>query len=121
MPAAVIINPGRSVSEGTVEQARANADEWLERMRADGITGVYIDHDATRPCEYGEARWVFTFRHEVTGATAELTIDGLTDDEKRGLVFWPKVYWKGSSCSHPDLSDFLTDGHHIAIVPYPAP
>lgn len=113
MPVA-LINPGSRVERGTLSQALRNARGWHETLTEAGISGVSLDPE---PVRFEDGRWTFAFRHDVTGVECHLTIDGLTAEQKRRLLFWPKVYWKGSSCSEPELADWLADGFRIAIVP----
>lgn len=111
---ALIINPGSRIGEpgegwtNTRETARGYAEHWLARMHGEGMTDVELLDGTTER----EGRWVFTFRHAVTGATATLDIhgiDGVRAYEKRHL-FAPRVYWNGSSCSNPELENFAAPG-----------
>lgn len=110
----LLINPGSHVEGGTEEQARENARVWHGRMVSDGITGVDLVEE---PTGYRNGRWTFAFRHTVTGVTRELEIHGLTAAQAETYVFRPRVYWRGGSCSTPDLTDFLAIGYVLAIVP----
>ena len=65
----LIINPGSRIGEpgngwtNTEATARAEAERWLTGMHADGMTDVELLDGSTER----EGRWVFTFRHAVTG------------------------------------------------------
>ena len=109
-----IINPGfRIAAQGdgwtnTYEKARANAEQWLAKMQATGMTDVELLDDT----EQRDQRWQFTFRHQVTGVTATLEIDGIDnlDAYCERAIFSPKVYWNGSSVGSPRLEDFAAEG-----------
>src|ERR1035441_7477049 len=99
----MIINPGSHIGgpgEGwtnTVETARATAVYWLSTMRATGMTDVgLLDGETER-----EGRWVFTFRHAITGTTVELEIHGIDNVAayEKKHIFAPRAYWNGSSTS----------------------
>lgn len=109
----VIINPGSRVERGTRRQALENAKAWRDRMRAEGINGVALRF---KPLREEDGRWVFAFVHMVSRVECELTIDGLTDAQKAEMMFRPKVYWKGSSCSPPSIYDFVAEGYEVNIV-----
>ena len=81
---------------------------WLARMHADGMTDVELLDGSTGR----EGRWVFTFRHAVTGTTVELETHGIDSTEayERQYIFTPKVYWNGSSTSEPELEHFAAPG-----------
>ena len=110
----LIINPGSRIGEpgegwtNTYETARGYAEKWLAQMHGEGMTDVEL-LDGT---EEREGRWVFTFRHKITQATATLEIHGIDNPaayEKRH-VFAPRTYWNGSSCSDPELENFAAPG-----------
>ena len=113
----IIINPGSgtvpAVGDGwtnTAEAARAEAGRWLARIHEDGMTDVELLPDViTLPVT---GRWVFTFRHAVTGVSVELETHGVDDLEawRRQRVFDPRVYWAGSSAGSPCLDDFAAPG-----------
>jgi hypothetical protein len=116
----VIINPGSGPvprsGQGwtnTVEQARRNAEEWLDRMRADGIQDVELLDSIT----IRDGRWVFYFRHAVTGVEVELETHGLTDDGyhayERERIFGPRTYWNGSSTSAPEIEQWAAPGFEV--------
>ena len=112
--AALIINPGSHIGEpgegwtNTHETARASAGDWLAKMHGEGMTDVELIDGATE-CE---GRWVFTFRHAVTGASVHLEIHGIdnTDAYERRHTFAPRVYWNGSITADPQLEDFAAPG-----------
>lgn len=113
----IIINPGSRIGgpgdgwTNTYETARAEAGRWLARMHADGMTGVELLDGATER----EGRWVFTFRHAVTGTTVELEVHGIDNMEayERQYIFPPKMYWNGSSISEPELEHFAAPGFTV--------
>lgn len=110
----LIINPGSRIAppgEGwtnTEAKARDRAGNWLGKMHAEGMTDVELLDGA----EPRDGRWLFTFRHKVTGATATLEMHGIDPAEayERQHVFTPRVYWNGSSCADPCLEDFAAPG-----------
>ena len=110
----IIINPGSHIGEpgegwtNTVEIARDTAEDWLTTMRATGMTDVeLLDGETER-----EGRWVFTFRHAVTGTTVELDMHGIDNLQayEDDHLFAPRVYWSGSSTSDPELEHFAAPG-----------
>ena len=118
----LIINPGSHVAGGTEAQALANAREWLTHMRENGITdpSIVLDEQSRK---HENGRWSFMFRHLLTGIERELSIHGLTEDEAKAFAARnivgarPRVYWKGSSCSDPDMLDWMAPGYVLAIIP----
>jgi hypothetical protein len=110
----LIINPGSHIGKpgegwtNTYETARAEAERWLARMHADGMAGVELADGATER----DGRWVFTFRHAVTGTTVELETHGIDNVEayERQHIFAPRIYWNGSSTSDPELEHFAAPG-----------
>jgi hypothetical protein len=110
----MIINPGSHIGEpgegwtNTVETARATAVYWLSTMRATGMTDVgLLDGETER-----EGRWVFTFRHAITGTTVELEIHGIDNVAayEKKHIFAPRAYWNGSSTANPELEHFAAPG-----------
>jgi len=121
----LLINPGSHIGEpgngwtNTVEKARAEAEGWLAQMRADG----FADVELLDGCTEREGRWVFAFRHAVTGVTVDLEthgIDGMKAYMKE-CIFSPRIYWKGSSCSNPELEHFAAPGFTAVLTFIPAP
>jgi hypothetical protein len=115
----MIINPGSRIGEpgdgwtNTFEEARAEAGRWLTRMHASGMTDVQLLDGAHPDADMeGDGRWVFTFRHTVTGVTAELATHGIDDTAayERQHIFAPRVYWNGSSTAEPELENFAAPG-----------
>jgi hypothetical protein len=110
----ILINPGSRIDgsgEGwtnTCETARCYAEQWLARMHGEGMTGVELLDGA----EDRDGRWLFTFRHKVTGTTATLEMHGIDPVEayERVHVFAPRIYWNGSSTADPALEDFAAPG-----------
>jgi hypothetical protein len=110
----MIINPGSHIGEpgkgwtNTAATARAHARDWLTQMHTDGMTDVEL-LDGERETE---GRWVFTFRHAVTGTTVELDMHGIDNLQayEDDHLFAPRVYWSGSSTSDPELEHFAAPG-----------
>ena len=48
----------------------------------------------------------------MTGVIVELETHGIDDMDAyaNDAIFTPRVYWKGSSCSSPDLNDWKAPG-----------
>ncbi len=115
------INPGSRIAEpttgwtNTFEQAKKEAETWLETMHEEGIVDVAIvNWDETE----SEGRWRFEFEHAVTRVRVTLAthgIDNLTAYCKQAL-FAPRVYWNGSSSSSPDHADFAAPGFKLTYV-----
>jgi len=117
----LIINPGSGpVAAGTswtntVEGALAEARRWHDGMIRDGF-----GHDVEllpldmhrQAASNAEGRWLFEFRHRVTGAVVELETHGIdnVDAYMKARVFAPRVYWNGSSSASPTLGDFAVSG-----------
>ncbi len=108
----LIINPGSHVEGGTVEQARINAQPFLDGIHKMGMGEVSIDPDPV----YDDGRWTFVFRHPATGKTVLLQTHGLTDEECWKRLFIPRIYWDGSSTAEPQITDFLPDGWTYRVV-----
>ena len=116
----VLINPGSRISgpgegEGwtnTYETARAYAEQWLAQMHGEGMTDVELLDGTTEREGRWVGRWVFTFRHPVTGKTVELETHGIddTDAYERQHTFAPRIYWNGSSTANPQLEHFAAPG-----------
>lgn len=110
----LIINPGSHIVAAgdrwtnTETTARAEAEKWLARMHAEGMTGVELLDGS----EERTGRWEFTFRHQVTGATATLETHGIDDLDayQKDQWFAPRIYWNGDSSSNPKLEDFAAPG-----------
>lgn len=113
-----IINPGSTLPDGysgegwtnTHKQAKLNAFNWFYMpMKEAGFTDIKV----TDKNEENSGRWVFIFKHEVTGKEVELEIHGIDDLNayQKEHIFVPKVYWNGSSCSNPELEQFAADGY----------
>lgn len=114
----VIINPGSGgvAAQGdgwanTAEGAQREAQEWLERIHAEGMTDVELLPEVT---ESG-GRWTFSFRHQITGTVVTLEthgIDNLDAYRKEHIFapFGPRVYWRGDSSAEPKLEDFAAQG-----------
>jgi hypothetical protein len=114
----VLINPGSGpvANSGTgwtntYEGALAEARRWLAQIRDEGIADVELvvpDQPVQR-----EGRWVFGFRHLVTGVVVELETHGIDNmaHYTAQRIFDPRVYWRGSSCASPDAADWAALGY----------
>lgn len=110
----VLINPGSHIGgepqgwTNTIEGARRRAGEWLDRMRSDG----FVDIEMVELGDEVDGRWLFMFRHTITGVEVPLRIHGIDDLDAymRQYIFDPRVYWNGSSSAEPDLDDFAAPG-----------
>lgn len=112
----LFINPGSGPiadsGEGgwtnTVEHARLAAHRWLRILRREGFHDVEIvgERDA------GDGRWVFRFRHAITGVTVDLDTHGIDDMDAylKERIFSPRTYWNGGSSSDPCLEDWAAPG-----------
>ena len=114
----ILINPGSGpVTEqgegwtNTYEGAIAEAERWHQRMVDDGFGHDVELLSQDDPIERG-GRWVFHFRHRVTGVVVELETHGIDDMDAymRRHIFGARVYWNGSSCSSPELDDWAAPG-----------
>lgn len=116
----LIINPGNKVASGgngwtnTYQQAFLNAEDWLRKMNDNGIRDVSIT-TGNGPDNYG--MWTFTIQHSVSHKCATLDMHGIDniDAYLEERMFHPRIYWNGSSCSNPELTDFLCEGYEICI------
>lgn len=116
----ILINPGSRIGESepgggwtnTYTTALHTAHEWLARIHADGMTDVELLPSEDTP---REGRWTFRFRHTVTSAVVELKTHGIDNQDayERQHLFAPRVYWRGSSTSDPQLEDFAADGFEL--------
>lgn len=115
---AIIINPGSDISAedgakgwtNSHDQAAIYAREWfLEPMLEEGFTDIEME-DTGEDDDNG--RWLFKFKHTVTGKVIELYQHGIDDLDayQAQCIFTPKVYWDGGSSSNPELNDFAADG-----------
>jgi hypothetical protein len=119
----VLINPGSHIGEpgngwtNTEATARAEAERWLARIHADGMTDVELLDGATER----EGRWEFGFRHKVTGTCVKLETHGIDNMAayERERIFTPRVYWNGSSTSNPELEHFAAPGF-VAVYTFRA-
>lgn len=116
----LIINPGSAtvVAEGngwtnTYEQACRNAEDWFKAMRADG----FVDIEMLPTEEDRGGRWLFIFRHAVTGVSVELEMHGIDnlDAYVHQNIFYPRVYWNGWG-QDPSLRDFAAKGFETVVV-----
>lgn len=115
----LIINAGSRIDPpgldsswtNTYPAARAEAERWLVRMHGEGMTDVVLLDDVTKAGE----RWVFTYKHQVTGTTVTLKTHGISDLDAyhRDFVFPPRIYWNGSSSDNPKLEDFAAPGFKV--------
>lgn len=102
---AIIINAGSENKGGTLEQAKINAQEWLESIHEEGFLEVEMAYVE----QYDKGNFVFAFTHQVTKKAVALEIHGYTEDECKKFMFHPRVYWDGSSTGNPKIEDWLTD------------
>lgn len=110
----VVINAGSRIADSgkgwtnTEDEARREAERWLAALRNEGLTDIEL-LDGAVPFEN---RWRFTYRHAVTGATAQLETHGIDDTAayQAEHIFPPRVYWNGSSTATPELENFAADG-----------
>jgi hypothetical protein len=110
----LIVNAGSRVASSgggwtnTYQAARAEAERWLERMHAEGMTDVVLLDDA----EEAGGCWRFTYRHTVTGVSVRLETPGIDDlaAYQKEHIFPPRIYWNGSSSGNPQLDDFAAPG-----------
>ena len=110
----MLINPGSRIGEpgtgwtNTEATAQAEAQRWLAGIHADGMTDVELLNGATER----EGRWVFSFRHAVTGTVVKLETHGIDDigAYEKEHIFSPRIYWNGSSTSNPELEHFAAPG-----------
>lgn len=118
----VFINPGSRIAPtdggwtNTFEQAKKEAEQWLEKMREEGIVDVCIvNWDETER----DGRWRFEFEHSVTRVRVTLATHGIDDlpAYRKQAIFDPKVYWNDSSCANPDHGDFAAPGFKLTYVP----
>lgn len=113
----LIINPGSNVGDSrdgwtnTEAGARKEAESWLTGMHFEGMTDVEL----LPGCRESDGRWVFSFRHSVTGKTVELETHGIDDIDAycKRYVFSPKVYWGGSSLGQPEIEHFAATGFAV--------
>lgn len=112
----MIVNPGSGPVEqdgegwtNTYETARQKAIAWLKEMHTQGLRDVEL---LDGPTDQTDGRWVFTFRHTVTGKTVDFETHGIDDLDAymRRRIFAPRVYWNGSSSGEPSLEDFEAPG-----------
>jgi len=110
----VLINPGSGpLTEGTLEQAWVLAKDWLAMMEAHHVHDVQI---VGEPEYDGKGRWAFVFEHKITGVHKILETHGLTDEQAKEYMFYPRTYWDGSSTGTPDPETFLAPGYRLQIV-----
>lgn len=116
-----IINPGSQVGKqevgftNTHDQAREYAYRWFYRpMQKQGFTDISVEDKN----EERDGRWLFIFKHEVTGKEVELEVHGIDnlDAYTDKYIFAPRVYWNGSSSSDPDIEDFAADGYEPVLT-----
>lgn len=111
----IIINPGSEVRKGSFKQAMENAKtNWLNH-----INKLFPEVVMSEEENYdNDGRWRFNFTHTVTGKTCILDIHGLTNEECSKLIFQPKVYWNGSSCSSPEPDDWAVGNYEWKYTYY---
>ena len=114
----IIINPGSNIGENTKKSkwtnthqtAKKYAHNWFyKHMVESGFEDIEVE-DTKKEID---GRWLFIFRHKVTGKAVELEIHGIDNikEYQKENIFTPRIYWEGSSCSSPELEDFAKDGY----------
>lgn len=81
---------------------------FCKPMRKAGFTDIEMIDTGNE----AEGRWLFIFRHKITGVEVECEthgIDNLKTYEEQ-YIFTPRVYWNGSSTSNPELEQFAAPG-----------
>ena len=107
----MIINPGSENKGGTFERALEMANEWLvEIVKEYPEVTVTTDED-----QYEKGMWSFKFTHGVTGKEVFLNTHGFTKEECEKFMFYPRIYWNGSSTGNPEIKDWLTDDFEYVI------
>lgn len=115
----LIINPGSGdvamSGEGwanTEAGARAEAQKWFDRMTDDGLRDIVLLPDME---DLGDGRWRFGFQHTVTGVVCHLDTHGITDIDAfmKSRIFYPRVYWRGSSSGEPTVEDWAAPGFEV--------
>jgi hypothetical protein len=99
----------------TYETAREKAIGWHKRLtHDDGMRDIVLLPDGDGRAA-PDGRWVFTFRHQVTGKEIDLEVDGVDhmDAYAKERLFTPRTYWNGSSTAEPDLEDFAVRGFEM--------
>jgi hypothetical protein len=111
----MIINPGSRISRvepvgwtNTHAHALIEATQWLDRMRAEGLRDI----EMTDTGRTDGGRWIFEFRHTITGVVVELETPGVDNLEayQKQAIFPPRIYWNGGSVGEPALEDFTAPG-----------
>jgi hypothetical protein len=110
----IILNPGSKTKGGTFEQAEKNAKKWLESIYQNGFLEVEMSFSKKEE----DGNFIFNFKHNVTRKIVQLEIHGFTDKECEEFLFYPRVYWNGSSCADPKTEDWLEDGFKYRIEYY---
>jgi len=122
----IIINPGSGAIQtgskwtNTHEVAKQNAYSWFYKpMLEQGFTDIKVEDTGKEQ----DGRWLFIFKHEVTGVSVELEIHGIDNlkNYEDEFIFTPRVYWNGSSSSNPELRDFKADGFEPVMSYRPTP
>jgi hypothetical protein len=105
----LIINPGSRIADqpdNTYARALAYARRWHEQMRGEGF-GHDVELIEPDPTAGSDGRWMFAFRHRVTGVVVYLEAHGLDPDKHP----FARVYWRGSSSAQPALEDWSASGY----------
>jgi hypothetical protein len=116
----VFINPGSRIGTDAIGWTNTHAGaaeysaEWMQRMSTEGFTDIEVT-DTGRELN---GRWVFEYRHSITGVVIELEHHGIDDLKayEKQYIFTPRVYWGGSSCGDPRIEDFSADGFAPVIT-----
>lgn len=96
------------MSNGTIKQARINAQEWFDHMKEDGFVDIVMTEG-----NHGDY-FEFIFTHKVTKKVATLHIHGYPNNQTIDMIF-KKIYWNGCSSSEPKIDNWLKDGFTFEI------
>lgn len=116
-----LINPGSEIGKqevgftNTHDVAKRNAYEWFYKpMQEQGFKHVEVKDTG----EERDGRWLFIFKHTITGIEVELEIHGIDnmDAYTDKYIFSPRVYWNGSSSGNPELENFARDGYKAVMT-----
>lgn len=113
----ILINPGSNIAEESKDKKWTNTHEmavehcrnWFLKPMLDA---GFEDIEFTDTGKYEEGRWVFEFKHLITGVVVEAEVHGISplSEYKKENIFTPRTYWKGSSCADPEIKDFAKEG-----------
>lgn len=110
----IVINPGSENKGGTLEQAKINAQHWLDAIHEEGFLEVEMEYIGFND---DDGDYQFHFIHNVTKKIAVLETHGF-DVDAEDVISVPKQYWNGSSTANPKTEDWLEDGWKYRIEYY---